>query len=253
MFAAACSTPTQRIETEAQRAGFERSVVQGASFHHVVFARGSAQEQALTVFLEGDGLPWVAGRVPASDPTPRDPLALHLAMQSSGAIAYVGRPCYQQIVDSQCSARSWTFDRYSDATIDSMTVAIASQMRAMGKQSVRLIGYSGGGVLAVLIAERLSNVTTVITIGANLDTDAWAAHHGYLPLDGSLNPARSTRPHPWTELHLQGALDVTVPVETTRAYFERFANAKRLAFDDYDHVCCWVRDWPRIQARFEPR
>src|SRR5687768_7694558 len=89
MFVAACSTPTQRIETEAQRAGLERTVVQGASFRHVVFSRAGEQEQTLTVFLEGDGLPWIGGRVPASDPTPRDPLALHLATGSSGPIAYL--------------------------------------------------------------------------------------------------------------------------------------------------------------------
>ena len=51
-------------------------------------------------------------------------------------------------------------------------------------REVTFVGYSGGGVLAVLIAERLDNVAGVITVGANLDTDAWTEHHGYLPLTG---------------------------------------------------------------------
>ena len=251
LFAAACSSPTRRIDDDAQRAGMERSIVQGAAFKHIVFARARPPEAPLTVFLEGDGLPWIAGRMPSSDPTSRDPLALHLAMRSTGPVAYVARPCYHELNDPACTPRAWTFDRYSDATVESMASAIVTQARAMNASSVRLVGYSGGGVLAVLIAERLPNVAAVVTIGANLDVEAWATHHGYLPLDGSLNPARSTQTHPWPELHLYGALDAIVPEETNRAYFERFPNAKRLAFDDYDHVCCWERDWDDVQRRID--
>ena len=107
-----------------------------------------------------------------------------------------------------------------------------------------LVGYSGGGVLAVLIAERLDNVAAVITVGANLDTDAWTRHHGYLPLTGSLNPASSTAEHRWPETHLYGARDRSCRVSTTDAYFARFPHAQRKVMDDYDHVCCWVEQWP---------
>jgi len=251
LFAAACSSPTRRIDDEAQRAGLERSIVQGTSFEHIVFARARPTAAPLTVFLEGDGLPWIAGRMPASDPTSRNPLALHLAMRSTGPVAYVVRPCYHEMSGPACTPRSWTFDRYSNTTVESMAAAIATQARTMNASSVRLIGYSGGGVLAVLIAERLPNVAAVVTIGANLDVEAWAAQHGYLPLDGSLNPARSTHAHSWPELHLYGRHDAIVPDQTTRAYFERFPNAKRLEFDDYDHVCCWERDWNDVQLRIE--
>ncbi|HVF16097.1 MAG TPA: hypothetical protein VNA21_04275, partial [Steroidobacteraceae bacterium] len=84
---------------------------------------------------------------------------------------------------------------------------------------------------------------------ANLDVKAWAAHHGYLPLNDSLNPAQSVLSHPWHEIHLQGALDKTVPIASTRAYFERFVAAKAITFNEYDHVCCWVRDWSNVQER----
>lgn len=251
MFVSACSSPTQRIEIEARRSGLVHSTVQGTSFRHTVFARAGEDGEVLTVFLEGDGLPWIAGQVPAADPTSRDPLALHLATQSPGRLVYVGRPCYHELNDPACSFRAWTFERYSTATVESMAAAIAAQARSMQTQSVRLIGYSGGGVLAVLIAERLPNVAAVVTIAANLDVEAWASHHGYLPLEGSLNPARSTQPHPWKELHLQGSLDTAVPIATTREYFERFPNAKRVAFENYSHICCWLPDWAEVQQRIE--
>jgi hypothetical protein len=244
-----CASPTQRSDREAQRAGLTRSIVQGTSFRHLIYKRVDAPVTTLTVYLEGDGLPWEGGRIPARDPTSRDPLALHLMLQSSEAAMYAGRPCYYELHDEGCSTQSWTFARYSGATVDSMAKMIESQSRALNASNVRLIGYSGGGVLAVLIAERLHNVSAVITIGANLDVEAWAAQHGYLPLDESLNPARSMLNHPWKELHLQGVLDTTVPIATTRAYFERYPQAKQLSFEQYDHVCCWVRDWHVLQQQ----
>jgi hypothetical protein len=247
----ACASPSQRMDRAAQRAGLTRSVVQGTSFRHLVYAKSSANSPAeeLTVFLEGDGIPWIGGRIPADDPTTRDALALHLMIKSGGRSLYVARPCYQEMHDATCSAELWTFARYSDAIVNSMTKVIEMKAAELNPQRIRLVGYSGGGVLAVLVAERLNNIDSVVTIAANLDVNAWATHHGYLPLHDSLNPAQSALPHPWHEIHLQGALDETVPVASTRAYFKNFATAKSIAFDRYDHVCCWVRDWDKVQDR----
>jgi dienelactone hydrolase len=249
LFVLGCSSPTQRSDWEAQRAGLSRSIIQGATFRHVVYSRVDRPVTTLTVYLEGDGLPWVGGRIPASDPTPRDPLALQLMMESSEPALYVGRPCYYELHDVGCSAQAWTFARYSSATVESMAAVIAAQARDVSASDVRLIGYSGGGVLAVLIAERLRNVSSVITIAANLDVSAWAAYHGYLPLNESLNPALSTEPHRWQELHLHGAKDAVVPIATTRAYFDRYPAARQIQFDEYDHVCCWLRDWRDLSDR----
>ena len=247
----ACATPSQRVDRIAERAGFTRAVVTGSEFRHVVYATSgaSSRSEELTVFLDGDGLPWIGGRVPADDPTTRDPLALHLMMKSSGTSLYVARPCYQQLDDAACSSELWTFARYSASIVDSMTKVIETKAAELNAQRVRLVGYSGGGVLAVLIAERLKTVASVVTIAANLDVKAWAAHHGYLPLNDSLNPAQSELPHPWPEVHLQGSLDDTVPIASTRAYFERFASAQSMTFGDYDHVCCWLRDWRKLQDK----
>jgi hypothetical protein len=249
LFLLGCASPTQRTDREAQRAGLTRSIVQGTTFRHLVYLRADRPVTTLTVYLEGDGLPWMGGRVPATDPTSRDPLALQLMIRSSAPATYIGRPCYHELHDAGCSAQSWTFARYSSATVESMAKAIEVQAREVQARDVRLIGYSGGGVLAVLIAERLENVSSVITIAANLDVDAWAAHHGYLPLSESLNPARSSIAHAWKEIHLQGAQDTTVPIAATRAYFEHYPAARPLTFAEYDHVCCWLKNWSTVQER----
>ena len=93
--------------------------------------------------------------------------------------------------------------------------------------------------------ERLDNVAAVVTVGANLDIDAWTQYHGYLPLTGSLNPATSTAVHRWPETHLYGVHDENVPPATADAYFKRFPQAQR-RLEANDHVCCWVEQWPEL-------
>ena len=132
--------------------------------------------------------------------------------------------------------------RYSDEIVSSMTRSRAHGCDCRRKaRSVVLVGYSGGGVLAVLIAERLDNVAAVITVGANLDTEAWTKHHGYLPLSGSLNPASSTAEHRWPETHLYGARDETVPPGDGGGVFQALSRREASEIvDANDHVCCWV-------------
>jgi hypothetical protein len=130
-----------------------------------------------------------------------------------------------------------------------MAAAVRKAAALLGAERVEIVGYSGGGVLAVLIAERLENVERLTTIGANLDIEAWTEHHGYLPLEHSLNPARSERSHPWREVHLQGARDTRVPPATTAAYFVRYPSAQRRVLEEFDHLCCWVEAWPRLLSQ----
>ena len=49
-------------------------------------------------------------------------------------------------------------ERYSDEIVSSMTDVVRTTALQAKARSVVLVGYSGGGVLAVLIAERLDNV-----------------------------------------------------------------------------------------------
>jgi pimeloyl-ACP methyl ester carboxylesterase len=207
----------------------------------------------LTIFLESDGIPWQGGRQPSADPTTRQPLALELLIRSPAPAAYITRPCYHGLRSAKCNVEHWTGARYSLEVVESMAATVREAQRRSGATKVALVGYSGGGALAVLIAERLDSVVMVTTIAANLDTDAWTEHHHYLPLSQSLNPALSDRPHPWPELHLRGANDAVVPVATTARYFARHPRARQRTIEAFDHVCCWVRDWPEISEMSTPR
>lgn len=245
-----CTSPGQRLDERARAAGLEIVHLPGGDFPSVIYLkRGPAASTAagpLTVFLESDGIPWRDGRKPSADPTTQQPVALELLTRSAGPAAYVTRPCYHGLRSDRCTVEHWTGGRYSREVVEAMAATVREAQRLSGADEVALVGYSGGGVLAVLIAERLDNVTSVVTVAANLDIDAWTEHHSYLPLSQSLNPASSDRPHPWPELHLQGANDAVVPAATTARYFARYPQAQRRIIAGFDHVCCWVREWPSI-------
>lgn len=256
-FLGACASTGQRIDRQARAAGLTREVVTGTQYRHIVYDNSASAPAGpwsgrLVAFLDGDGRPWSAdGQRPSADPTTRNPVALQLLARTPARGIYVSRPCYQGVVDERCAVETWTNGRYAAAIADSIAAVIGNVARHAGSSEIVLIGYSGGGALAVLVAERTPNIAAVITIAANLDTDAWTRHHGYLPLDRSLNPAASDRDHPWPELHLQGSHDTVVPAATTARYFRRFQNARQWTLDDYDHVCCWVNGWPQLFTQIQ--
>lgn len=232
-----------------------RSVVEAGAFRTLIFMRREPGHdgRSLAVFIEGDGRPWRAGTEPSADPTTGNPIALKLLAQTPQPAAYVTRPCYHELPGSCCTPERWTSERYSEEIVSSMAIAVRAAVQRASAHDFVLVGYSGGGVLAVLVAERLDNVAAVITVGANLDTDAWTRHHRYLPLTGSLNPALSTTEHRWPEVHLHGARDSVVPPSTAAAYFQRYPRAKQTIIDEYDHVCCWVENWPQLWEEVQKR
>ncbi len=247
-----CTSNGQRIDALARSAQLQRYVIESNQLPSVVYLRASNQkDQQLIIFIEGDGIPWRAGIAPNPDPTTRDPLALELLMRTPGNAAYLSRPCYQGLATERCTPDLWTSDRYSAQIVQAMTVVVKDAMSRTQAKDLVLVGYSGGGVLASLIAEQLGRVTAVITIAANLDIDEWAEHHKYLPLSGSLNPALSTHPHPWIEIHMEGADDAVVPSATRDAYFERYPSARRWIFENHGHKCCWVDEWKELWEKVE--
>jgi pimeloyl-ACP methyl ester carboxylesterase len=223
--------------------------LQAGQFQLRAFDRIDPGATHLSVFLEGDGRPWTRrGTRIAVEPTTHNPLALRLAIATPGAVLYLGRPCYLgHAGDDGCKPELWTSGRYSDTVVSAMAEALRAYVSAHELRTVTLVGHSGGGTLAVLIASRVAAVTQVITLAANLDIVAWAHLHGYLPLDSSLNPSElpPLAPH-IRELHLLGARDLDVPAQTASRYLDRISPSAVMTFDEYDHACCWERDWKRI-------
>lgn len=250
VFLVACTpSPARHSDERANELGFERAVVPGNRFQHVVYRNQvSARSGVLHVYLEGDGSPWIRERWISSDPGPRKPLMLQLMALDSEASVYLGRPCYHGFSEQRpCHPAMWTYGRYSMPVIDAMAQALDIIVRDQGFRHCVLIGYSGGGTIAMLLAERVSNVLAVVTIAGNLDPDEWARHHEYSPLSTSLNPTRRPPlPARIYQLHVAAGNDDTVPPEMSKAAAIHQQNAELRIIPDYDHVCCWHELWPSI-------
>ena len=130
-----------------------------------------------------------------------------------------------------------------------MAAAIA-RIRQPRHTSIVLIGHSGGGVLAALLESRVDDVVGVISIGANLDIDRWTELHEYDPLSGSLNPIAQTKEENIPHLQLVGGRDTKVPLEISSHYSQLKSNVNLVVYRDFDHVCCWEKEWPAILAKF---
>lgn len=247
----ACATPSARIEAEAARYGFSRTVFSGREFLHVVYAKsGHPDATTLHVYIEGDGAPWRRESEVAVEPTSRHPLMLALMALDPAPSVYLGRPCYLGLAAvPPCTPRLWTYARYSEPVVLSMAAALRRVLAGHRRPSLVFMGHSGGGTLARLLAEHFNNTRAVITLGANLDIDAWAAFHGYTPLRGSLNPgARPGLGRSMIERHYIGARDRQVPPSLVKAYAAAHPQAELIELGDVDHRCCWSALWPAILA-----
>jgi hypothetical protein len=241
-----CAAPAEVFDDTAATLGLSRRDVRGAPFRHATYTNHQAAGTILNVYLEGDGTPMIASR-PAGDPTPRHPLVLRLMALDPDAAVLLGRPCYHGLNgDPQCRPELWTSARYSDAVVTSMASALRRLMDDGHIRCLRWFGYSGGGTLAMLLAERFSETVSVTTVAANIDVTAWAEHRALPPLIGSLNPAdRPPLPRHVVQRHYVGARDAIVPPSVTEAGLRR-RGARPIIIADADHVSGWEAFWPQV-------
>jgi dienelactone hydrolase len=247
-----CASPERNAASLADRHGLSPVLLQGTVFQHHAFWGPAAAPDLLVVFIDGDGSPWIhGGRRIARDPTPRVPLALELAARTPASVLYLGRPCYLEITQPpQCSERLWTSQRYSSDVVASMSAAASAFISEHHFKRVLLVGYSGGGTLAVLMARSMPGIGGVVTIAGNLDPDTWATLHGYLPLDGSLNPSlEPPLPADLKQWYLMGGRDTNVPAAAAARYFQRVPHDHVWSYARFDHACCWTDEWPSIFAK----
>jgi pimeloyl-ACP methyl ester carboxylesterase len=248
---AACATPAERFERRAADLGFAPMLLHGEGFEHRSYAAQAGEAgNTLHVYIEHDGTPWASLDRAADDPTPRTPVALELMAKDTGPRLLLGRPCYfESHIKPPCGQLLWTHERYSPAVVASMVAALRRYLAAHPFRQLVLVGYSGGGTLAWLIAAQMPETTGLVTIAANLDTEHWTRLHGYSPLAGSLNPAAA---HPLpvaiSERHYVGGRDVNVPPSVVHSFVQHHPRASVIEIADFDHVCCWVKRWPQLLA-----
>ena len=208
----------------------------------------------LHVYLEGDGMAFITPTRPSFDPTPRNPVAFRLATQHPGTapVLYLGRPC--QYVDDadkkHCSEAVWTSDRMNERAVCSTAAALEQAKLATGTTRLALYGFSGGGGIAALLAQRRQDVIFLGTIAGNLDHRFWTTRLHLTPLHASLNPMDDvmlTAHIP--QMHLSGGKDSVIPpsiAERWCAALPHESPCRHRHIPDMTHEGAWERVWPDI-------
>jgi len=222
----------------------------------------------INVYIEGDGAAWTQRQTAPQDPTPRNPLAASLASRDPNPwVIYLGRPC--QYLDqpnlAQCPMAWWTDARYGDAVLAILNGALTQAIQQLQTHPfnnglatdgatqpirLRLIGYSGGGVIATLLAQQRDDVACLVTVAAPLDLRAWTKLQGLSPLNQSQNPATTViRRANLAQTHWYGKADRIVPPQAVGDYGLQGAGLSAMAvhvLPDYDHRSPWAENWPRL-------
>lgn len=251
---AGCATLDRDANADsiAAPAGMKRMVIKTDPFVLTTFARIRDPRQPVTIYIEGDGLAWLSRTEVSLDPTPREALGLQLAaLDPSPNVVYLARPCQFTVRSKNptCGVPYWTGKRFAPETVASMNQAIDQVSARAPGQKINLVGYSGGGAMAVLVAARRQDVASIRTVAGNLDHAEVNRIAKVSPLSGSLNAidvARQVEKVP--QIHYSGAADTVVPP----AIAERFRMAAQSpcvavrAVPGASHETGWREYWGRV-------
>lgn len=208
----------------------------------------------VNLYIEGDGIAWVSRRRWSLDPTPLDPTALRLAAADKAQnVIYLARPChYSKLVDnsSPCHRDYWTNKRYAPEVLVAYNEALNNIKRRHNITGFNLVGYSGGGTVASLLAAERDDVKTLRTVAGNLDHKAHSKFHNVTILHNSLNPpdyAKKLRDIP--QRHFIGTKDKIVPDYVFNSYksaLGKNACLKSTYVAEVSHDEGWTQRWPAL-------
>jgi pimeloyl-ACP methyl ester carboxylesterase len=228
IFLVGCTSSSVRnnqADTLSTSGGFEKEIVKTSHFYLLTYQKISESNQIVSIYIEGDGLAYLDSYRPSLNPTPIDPVSLKLAvLDPSPNVLYIARPCQYvpREVNPNCQNEYWTSKRYSPEVVESINETIDKIKNNNKLQDVRLIGFSGGGSVAAILAATRTDVIDLRTVAGNLDTTKFTRLHNTSPLTGSLNPvdyADKLKDIP--QIHFIGADDDIVPIEVVYSYQEK--------------------------------
>jgi hypothetical protein len=241
-------------ETQARRGGLQRELIVTDKFVLTAFSRISRPDAPLHLYIEGDGLAWYSVNEPSLDPTPRDPMGLKLAVEDSGAnVVYLSRPCQftPSSLNPECGIQWWTGKRFSPAVVESMNEAVSQLKARTPGQNIDLVGYSGGGAIAILVAARRSDIASIRTVAGNLDDEFVNHLHSVASMPESLDAIDyASQVAAIPQIHFSGEDDVVVPTQVAQRFLtaEKSSCARVVVVSGLGHSGDWGSRWPTLLA-----
>lgn len=251
VLATGCAVKPFDLDSASAKSQLNPVAVKGSEFTIQTLQPKSFTGTTLRVYIEGDGRAWITSRTVSDDPTPIKSIVPTLALSDPAPAVYMARPC-QFVMTANCSQSLWTTERFSRKVIQAHSETLDTLKSKYGVQAFELVGYSGGGAVALLLAASRNDVAQVQTIAGNIDTQAWTSLKELAPLTGSLNPADFTdRLAELPQRHLIGLNDTVVPPEVGHAYMLKVQpRCGETVFVDATHHAGFEPSWNIY--RFKP-
>lgn len=249
-----CGTTNRHANVDAltKITGLTSENLQTKTFVLRALSKTTAPVNILRVYIEGDGFAWVNRSTPSDDPTPRNPVGLQLAAADPFPnVLYLARPCQFTVypLPAPCSATWWTDKRFAPEVVSAMDEALTMFVGRYPGVQIELVGYSGGGNVAALLAARRHDVRSLRTVAGNLDVAYVNALHHVTPMPQALSATNvATQLSALPQVHFSGMDDTTVPGIVARR-FQQAAGKRCVQVVDVagmDHGADWAARWPTL-------
>ena len=227
--------------------------IKGGDFVLRVYYRFTKAGAPLHVYLEGDGRSWLTPARASYNPTPRDPVGLSLAAgDNSDNVLYIARPCQYVSFDKNplCKYPYWTHKRFAPEVIKSVSAVIDRGLEMSQGREIEMIGFSGGGAVAILVSSQRKDVTGIRTVAGNLNHKLWTNQHKIDPLMGSLDPidvAKKVSRIP--QMHYVGMLDKIIDRRVADSFKSKSGPNACIIIKEIvgaDHTNKWAELWDKL-------
>lgn len=250
------SSCVSSIETRVEEADkvasinkFEKKLVKAGDFVITTYQRVSDKDSPYVFYIEGDGSISIGHYAIADNPTPSKVMLFKLAtLDTRPNIVYIARPCQYTPVElnPNCNQAYWTDKRMAEEVIESTNIVINSIHNG---NPASLVGFSGGGGVAILVAARNKHIKDIITIAGNLDIENFSKHHGIYALKESLNPIDyAIKINNIPQLHISGSKDKIVPSKIMHGYVKASSSdcIQQKIFPNITHTKGWDKVWQDV-------
>lgn len=260
---AACAPQAARDQVAlrlASPAWMVQRTIATEPFLLTAFERMHERGETANIYIEGDGATEITDTVLSLDPTPVNPVALHLsAMDKSDNVAYLARPCqYTGMTDSEesCDKTYWQHKSFAPEVLSSYNAALDDIRGRYGITDFNLIGYSGGGAIAAILAAQREDVKSLRTVAGNLDHKTKNTYFNIPLWEDSLNAidfAADLKDVP--QVHLIGGQDTTIHPAILHSYLQAIGSSSCVDYaliQEGEHARGWVDIWPELYHDFTP-
>lgn len=249
LYLSACGGVAKRVDEARSiqhRSNYETTSFQAAGFplYAALPAQLKADQNTLTIVIEGDGYAFVGRRV-SGDPTPKNPVGLKIATQLKSNAIYLARPC-QYIWSPLCQPRFWSTDRFAHDILRGYDDVLNEIKRRYGNDQTQfhLVGYSGGAYIALTMAAMRDDIAQITTIAGLLSPHDWTSYHKVTPLNLPYTAQDLFARSAATQfIHICGTQDKVLPCDLTQDILQKYdimdKNHRLIKLTGLNHESIW--------------